>query len=247
MPNLSSDLYNLFDIAPVAMLQFLQWLAQASALPHDLHLLDVGCGPGRLLRPAAALGWRVTGLEPDAAWAQFATEQSADLPAVSVQQGGFADINMTARYDFIAALNGPYAYLLDIAARQAALAAMFAALKPGGVLLLDFANFAWVLRHYRQPEATHIQHTDGHTYKRVIRHQVDWHTSTITHIDTFYRNDQYLAMHSHTMGIITVAEVLHLVAEAGFCNIRTYNHWGARQSQRITGRRIILSAQRPVL
>lgn len=241
-----SELYMLFDTYPAHIVAFVQWLVQSYRLPDDLHMLDVGCGPGRLLQPCAALGWRVTGLEPNADYFSHAQHLAGNSDAITVRQGGFADIDVLQAYDLLTAANGPFAYLLTITDRRDALLAMFRALKPGGVLFLDFANFLWTMRYYRPPQESVIRTEQGDSIRRVIRHDIDWHDSTFTHTDTFYRNDQRLSTQVHCMAIITPQELLHLVTEAGFQQIRTYNSYIARQHQPIRNERIMLSAQKPL-
>lgn len=243
--DINSQLYMLFDIAPAHIVTFLQWLAQSHNLPADLDFLDVGCGPGRLLQPCAALGWRVSGLEPDADYCAEAQRLAAQSGVMSVQHGGFSDIAAQHAYDLIAAVNNPFAYLVTTVAREDALARIYRALKPGSVLFLDMFHFLWILRHYRPPQDAVIQTSSGETIRRVTRHDIDWHASTFTHTDVFYRNGQYLSTQIHRMALMTVQEVLHLVAAAGFVRIQTYNNYAARQHQRITKDRIMVSAQKP--
>ena len=243
---LNSQLYNLFDILPAHILPFLQWLAQDYKLPYPLHFLDVGCGPGRLLQPCAALGWQVDALEPDADYYAAAAQIARQSANITVRQGGFEAIEIHTGYDLIAAINAPFAYLLTMAARLDALNRIFHALKPGGVLFLDMFNFLWILRHYRPPQESILHTESGDAIRRVVHHQIDWHDSTFTHTDTFYRNDERISTQIHRMAIITLQELQHLVATVGFERIQTYNNFAARKSQRINKGRIMLSAQKPL-
>lgn len=243
---LDSQLYNLFDTYPTHIVPFLQWLVQDYDLPAHLHFLDVGCGPGRLLEPCTTLGWRVDALEPNADYYAAASQIALQSDTMTVQQGGFESIQASNTYDLIAAVNAPFAYLLTIPAREDALVRIFNALKPGGVIFLDMFNFLWILRHYRPPKPSSIRAAAGAAIKRVIRYDIDWHDSTFTHTDTFYRNEQLLSTQIHRMTIITPQEIRHLVTAAGFQRIQTYNNFAARQHQRINKDRIMLSAHKPL-
>jgi hypothetical protein len=187
----------------------------------------------------------VVGYEPNADYFAAAQQVAAQSHLITVNQGGFAQIDAAPTYDLIAAINNPFAYLLTPTNRADALQRMFCALKPGGVLFLDLFNFLWKLRFYRPPQDAVLVTESGDTLRRVIRYDIDWHDSTVTHTDTFYRADQYLTSQSHRMAIITPQELLHQVAAAGFQHIQTYNNYAARQSQRIYKDRIMVSAQKP--
>lgn len=221
-------------------------LAQAYALPENLHFLDVGCGPGRLLLPMANSGWRVTGLEPDRDYVTAASQLQAHSPQIiAVHQGGFDAIYEQSHYHLIAAVNNPFAYLLDNATRLDALKCIFSALKPGGVMFLDFFNFLWILRYYRDPEEGRITLPDGDTLRRIISYKIDWHDSTVTHTDIFYRNETYLSTQTHKLAIVAPRTILSLIEEVGFVNIRSYNSYARAKPERINGGRIMISARKP--
>lgn len=240
--NLNAQLYNTFDIEPLHIRDFLLWLAQSYSLPSSPHLLDMGCGPGRLLQPMAAQGWRVTGFEPDTDYCNAAAKIAEQNPMIAIRQGAFSDLDEQENYDLIAAVNAPFAYLLDIPSRLDALGRMYRALRPNGIIFLDFPNFLWILRHYRPPQDSIVTTKTGDTLRRVIRYDIDWHSSTFTHTDTFYRNEQYLSTQIHRMGIVSPQTIFSLVEQAGFSQIRTYNNYANRQSQHIKHQRIMLSA-----
>ncbi len=71
MRNLA-DLYVASDSDGAHIVEFLRALASAYELPQPLHVLDVGCGPGRLLAPLDRLRWQVTGMEPHPDFVAFA-------------------------------------------------------------------------------------------------------------------------------------------------------------------------------
>ena len=92
-------------------------------------LLDVGCGPGFLLRDAAEKGFAPSGVEPDADVVAAARAQGAP-----VRNGFFPDaLGADERFDIIV-FNDVLEHIADI---PAALAASAAHLKAGGLLCVN--------------------------------------------------------------------------------------------------------------
>lgn len=95
-------------------------------------LLDVGAGPGFLLQHAAALGFEVEGIEPDANVIAAARGRGA-----KVRHGYFPDaLDAADRFDVIV-FNDVFEHIPDIAAAFEACARH---LNPGGVLCLNCPN-----------------------------------------------------------------------------------------------------------
>jgi len=244
MVNLSTELYNLFDTDGIYIVDFLQWLVQSYHLPADLTVLDIGCGPGRLLEPLAKVGWQVVGMEPNAEYHAAAVAIAGRNDHITVLAGGFDDIVQDATYDLIIAVNAPFAYLPSMEARHSALVRMIHALKPGGVLFLDFPNFLHALMNYRAPAPSISESPNGDMIRRIIQHDIDFHSGAFTHTDLFYINDRLADKQEHKMYIITVTEMLYLLKEAGYSDVMTFNSYGARANQRISGARLMVSARR---
>lgn len=103
-------------------------LHKLAALTPPGRLLDVGCGPGFLLRVASARGFVTEGVEPDADVAPAARAHA------KVRHGYFPDVLAPAdRYDAIV-FNDVLEHIPDL---TGALAAAHAHLEAGGVLALN--------------------------------------------------------------------------------------------------------------
>jgi SAM-dependent methyltransferase len=256
-----AQLYSLYETDPSPVVAFLRFLASSYALGPDssgshgpgssgarMAVLDVGCGPGRLLVPIAGLGWTVTGLEPDPEYAAAARRAAQGIEGVRVRDGGFAEIDEENRYDLIAAVNGPFSYVPGASARCDAVARAARALRPGGVLFLHFSNFWWILRHYREPPEQ-TKTIDGVTVLRTAEHRIDYHAGTFTHVDTFRWREvdgsQHQRQKTHVMYMLGPPETERLLDEAGFIDVRTFNAYQDREARRLTGKRVLIAARRP--
>lgn len=250
-----ADLYALYESDPAPIADFLRWLAASFDLPAGdppLRVLDVGCGPGRMLAPLSELGWRVTGLEPDPDYAEKAARQAASLRGASARRGGFAEIgdldgDAAGPYDLIAAINGPYSYLLTYEARRDAIERCARALRPGGVLFLHFSNFWWILRHYRPPPEQRMV-LEGVEIVRTAEHEIDYAEGRFTHVDTFTWTGADGAARqlrkTHQMAMVDLVETLRLLREAGFEEIRTFDDYSDREPVRLGGKRVLVAARR---
>lgn len=242
-----AQLYSLYESDPAPVVAFLRYLTDAYSLFGRLRVLDVGCGPGRLLAPLTALGWTVTGLEPDPDYAEAAVRSAAGLEGVRVRRGGFGDIDESSAYDLVAAVNGPYSYLTTFEARRDAVGRATRALRPGGVLFLHFSNFWWILKNYREPPRRTMT-VDGIAVTRTARHEIDVHAGRFTHVDTFRWTDATGADHelmkTHEMAMVTPPETERLLREAGLEDIRTFNGYEDREPARLIGKTVLIAARR---
>jgi SAM-dependent methyltransferase len=220
----------------------------AIAAAHDVYapfrLLDVGCGTGALFSEYGSRGVQVTGLEPDADFRTAALERAKDI---EVRAGGFADIEDRAVFDVVAAINGPLYYLTRPADRADALARCFRALRPGGVLVLDLANFVAMLPDFRE-SVEHGSTLAGRPVVLVRRHSVDPHDATFLVDESYAWVGESAPFYTqrYTLGIVTFPEIDHIARAAGFEDVRTYTSFTSRAPHRLDGTRLIVSARRPV-
>lgn len=244
MPSLS-DLYTASDSDPAPIVAFLRALVESYDLPQPLDVLDLGCGPGRLLRPLERLGWRVTGMEPHPDFLEAARAAAGGSRRVTVRRGGFLDLEEHASHDLAIAVNSSFAHLLDPAERADALRRIHEALRPGGVVFLDLPDFPWILTHYRAPVPyTFELHGQAVTLDR--RHEIDVHEATFTTHDEYRIEPEgrVEARLVHAYGITTFPELRHHLLEAGFSDVRTYRGYDSRESERLDGARMMIAARR---
>ncbi len=71
-----------------------------------------------------------------------------------MRRGGFAYIDVDGPFDLVVAMNGPFSYLPTPDDREDAALCAFGALRPGGLVVIDLANFPWILKNYREHPPT---------------------------------------------------------------------------------------------
>jgi len=249
MTNLHSDLYAAFDKDPEPVTQFLMWLVDAYGAPCPPRVLDVGCGPGRMLRAFRDRGWEAVGLEPDADFLARADDENGSSEGVEVRPGGFNDIDDVNAFDLIVSINGPFSYLLEVEERVDALRRMHRALRPGGVLFLDIANFVWLLKNFQEFRET-SKPFRGLSARRIQHFRVDFHRHVWTQIDEFeYEKPDEAPVRlskSHHCAILTLPELQYFLRQEGFIELRTFNGYESRANEPLTGRDMLVAARKPV-
>ena len=244
---LQSQLYRIYEEDPAPIVQFLESLRERYRLPRPGDALDLGCGPGRLLAPLSRAGWRVTGMEPDPDYLAAARLAASSLEQTSVDAGGFLELRAERSFDLIAAVNGPFSYLLTKADRREALRRCLRALRPGGVLLLDLSNFPWILENYREPPVLEIE-IDGVVVTRTARHEFDFGQETMTHTDHFQWTDAegrpQETTQSHRMALVSPEEIEAALIEEGFDDLCTFQSYEDREPRPAGGKKLLIAARR---
>jgi SAM-dependent methyltransferase len=108
-------------------------------------LLDLGCGAGRFLVPLAEAGYAVTGVDRSAAMLAAAGATVADAGCdakVTLRQDDFRVLTTLGNTQFALAFcaQNTFLHMPDSASQQAALQAIAARLRPGGLLVLDLIH-----------------------------------------------------------------------------------------------------------
>lgn len=248
--NIHCQVYEAFDKSPEPVIAFMQWLVRSYNLfEAPFVVLDMGCGPGRLLTEFTRLDWHVVGMEPEPDFYEEAATLAAHSANMSVRQGGFNDITDVETFDLIAAVNGPFAYLLTREEQVDALERAYRALKPDGILFLDIPNLLWFLKH--EPELMSQRKIVNGTEIEFVEHnEFDLHEATFTQTNEYTvkppNGDHQIIYETHEHAIISLPHLVELVSAAGFVELRTYNSFESRGNERLTGDRIMLSAQKRV-
>jgi SAM-dependent methyltransferase len=245
--NLHSDLYSAFGGRSTPRIaSFLEWLAAHRGLTPPLHVLDVGCGPGRIFPHFRALGWDVTSMEPDADFHPAATSAALANGYPAPRKSGFLEIDFSNTFNLVTAINDPFAHMLTGDDKTDALRRVHHALKPGGVVFIDVPNFLWILKHYRAPEPMQTSTADGAVTLRREQH-IDFHSAvftTIEHYELVRDGSSERTSKTHAYSMSTLPELTFHLKEAGFVDLETYASWDARDVECIDGSRMMISAAR---
>jgi SAM-dependent methyltransferase len=108
-------------------------------------ILDLGCGAGRFLVPLADAGYAVTGVDTSVAMLDEARASVADAGCgakVALWQDDFRSLAALGdtRYALAFCAQNTFLHMPDSASQQAALRAVAAHLRPGGLLVLDLIH-----------------------------------------------------------------------------------------------------------
>src|SRR5687767_8969485 len=175
MINLVSECYSaIAGSGADTISSFLEWLARHRGLGSPVHVLDVGCGPGRMFPAFTALGWVVSSVEPHPDFHETALQVAHAAGCEPPQRLGFEEITALASFDLVTAINDSFSHLLTGDERATALARARRALRPAGTLFLDVPNFLWILANYRSPAEIRAAIPGGEV--RLQRsHEIDFH------------------------------------------------------------------------
>ncbi len=104
--------------------------------------LELGCGTGRVLIPAAVAGCQITGLDYSARMLHRCREKLAQqLPEVQMRvtlvQGDVTNFNLGGQFELITIPFRPFQHLITLAEQKACLNCIHQHLKPGGLLVFD--------------------------------------------------------------------------------------------------------------
>ena len=184
-------------------------------------VLDLACGWGRHAVELARRGYRVTGLD----WSPVLLERarrSARRAGVEVDwvQGDVRELPWTGEFDAALSLFSSLGYFLSDAEDLRALRAARAALKPGGVFLLETMHRDQVVREYAERDWWRTG--DGWT----VWTEREWDGITgVTHETLRWRAGDREGAKSHAMRVRTATEWLASLAEAGFTAMECFGDW----------------------
>ena len=112
--------------------EYFDILRKATGLGKGARFLDIGCGPGSLVKTASEFGWQSSGLELSTWAAKLGKSQGIDIFEGTLQDAHFPDasVDVASMFDVLEHLPDPHEVVAEI----------YRILKPGGYLIAETPN-----------------------------------------------------------------------------------------------------------
>lgn len=157
--------------------RFIEHVVSFVRLPAGASLLDLACGTGRHSLQLARLGFNVTGVDlsqKNIAEAIENARQHTDLSGkLRFLVGDMRQLDFTAEFDAAVNLFTSMGYFNEPSENLQVIQSTARALRPGGLLVIDFLNPAYVVRHLVPQENHEIDGVQFEIKRRVERGAVE--------------------------------------------------------------------------
>lgn len=200
-------------------------------------VLDLCCGSGRHSRALARRGYQVVGVDLSPVLLAVAEEQNT-LDNLTFYQYDMRDIPFVSEFDIVVNLFTSFGYFATDEENEQVVRNMAKALKPGGELVIDYLNPAYVKRHLvpaseREVNGLTIYEQrwieDGFVKKKIVVHDVEQ-----------AQPRQYLEQ----VRLYDAAQMKQMLSRAGFQNIQLYGDYNFTAYQEQVSPRMIFYAVR---
>jgi SAM-dependent methyltransferase len=125
---------------------FIKAIQQKLKTPPNAHILDAACGQGRHAKTLHELGFKVDGFDLSPKNIEAAKQNATENLSFFVHDIRDS-LPVDGAYEWVCNFFTSFGYFDLKSDNQAAFNSLSAALKPGGVFLMDFFNPTYVLKH----------------------------------------------------------------------------------------------------
>jgi SAM-dependent methyltransferase len=146
---------------------FIKKITEHLHIPPNAKVLDVACGKGRHSKTLAKLGFDVTGI--DLSCNNINEAKQFTCPTLHFDVWDMRSVYRNNEFDVVFNLFSSFGYFDDEKDDFAAIKAMHSNLKPNGVLVLDYLNTEWAVKHIKPREIVPRGEFQFHITKRIER------------------------------------------------------------------------------
>jgi SAM-dependent methyltransferase len=206
------------------------WIDAQLLRGQPTRVLDLGCGPGFYAARLAAQGHTVVGIDFSPASIGYATTQAAErgLDCTFVHHD-IRTADYGTGYGLVMLIFGEFNVFRAEEARTI-LAKAYAALAPGGVVLLEPHTFATVEKLGREPASWFSTETGLFAAApHILLQESFWDEDAAVATERFYLIDAatgVVTRHAASMQAYTDAQYRELLTECGFVDVALLPKWG---------------------
>jgi SAM-dependent methyltransferase len=214
------------------------FLERELALAPGAKVLDLGCGHGRHANELARRGCEVLGVDVVRGFLDLArAEAEREGLAARYALGDVRALGLEAAFDHAVCLFDAFGFL-DDEGNEAFLRSAFAALVPGGALLLDVRSRDWIVRSILP-----VTVLDKGDDLMIDRHSFDVPTGRIVDRRTYVRGGRARTV-TFSIRLYTLSELASLLRATGFAVERTWGGWDGGPIT-LAKNRMLLLARKP--
>jgi SAM-dependent methyltransferase len=224
--------------SPAGTDQEVRFIVDVLGLPAGAAVLDLYCGYGRHAIELAKQGYRVTGVDATEAFLAIARQKAAEEKAdLYFRQLDMRDLDYNADFDAVINMFAAFGYFSDDE-NAAVLRKVAAALRPGGLFLIDLLNRDWMVRnslnrYWRHPSGEYVL-----SYKIELRAGVAMMKRVLLNQVTGAKTQYDFVLRAYSLSELTT-----LLANCGLTVKAAYGGFDGRPFGDDTPRMIILAAK----
>lgn len=239
-------IYDLKDMT-TKEISFLEWAFENLTKVKVERILDAAAGTGRQVIPLLDRGYQVT--------ASDVSQEMLEVLREKLKERGYhipilcrdvCEIDFREEFDAAILIFTTFNHLISNRDVEQALSALYQALRPGGLLVFDGANFLNLLGRFKPGLVEHF-HKEGVNIIRATSLRIDDVEDIFFHDELTLVDDNGLFTsfaEEIPLRIFTTNEVLSFLRDAGFAEPRHYRGWDDRGGKKGNTFRLIFVAQR---